>query len=417
MSIYVIITNMQFGTNNEIVLTVGEYLERLNIALAPEQGFVEGEVTEFKTSTKWVSFTLRDNLEPKVPSGGGQGAVLKCVLFAGKFRSLGVALEDGMRVKVYGTPRISKGWGSLGLWVETIEPVGEGSLKKAYDLLNKKLLDEGLYARKRELPEFISKIGVITSRDGVVIHDLLTNLPKLSLNVDLVHSQVEGANAVPSILKALKYFATQIASHKDKDKYDCVVIMRGGGSLESMQAFNNEEVARAIFAMPVPVIAGIGHDVDVPISAMVADLAVSTPTAVAREIGDSWSALTEGLPRLEDNILRGMGDLIERAKNSLSKRFEQMTRFIVTLTRGYEQALSAYKRGVERLGVYIANTKERVIRIEHLLTIADPMRNLRLGYSLSTDSNGRVIRSVKNVKKGDKISTRVADGAISSQVL
>src|SRR3989344_5235749 len=149
-----------FGEAAEIILSVGEYLDRLNLALGVEAGFVQGEVTEFKESAKWVSFTLKDS--PNLALGtlsDGQNAVLKCVCAIYTFRRMGVALEDGMAVKVYGTPRVSKGWGSLGLWVESIEPVGEGSLKKAYELLVKKLTAEGLFARKRELPEFISRIG------------------------------------------------------------------------------------------------------------------------------------------------------------------------------------------------------------------------------------------------------------------
>src|SRR3989344_31411 len=197
--------------NGEIVLSVSEYIERLNLALGGEAGFVEGGVTEFKASAKWVGFTLKDSQSSveRPPTGGltATSAVLKCVMHAHMFRRLGVAIEDGMRVKVYGVPRISKGWGSLGLWVESIEPLGEGSLKKAYELLFKKLTLEGLFARKRELPEFISRIGVISSRDGVVLQDLRKNLRRLSLRVSFVHTQVEGAGAVPGILRALQHFA------------------------------------------------------------------------------------------------------------------------------------------------------------------------------------------------------------------
>jgi len=243
---------LEFGKNPgeaaEIILSVGEYLDRLNLALGAEAGFVQGEVTEFKESHKWVSFTLKDK---------DVAAVLKCVCAIYTFRRMGVALEDGMLVKVYGKPSVSKGWGSLGLWVESIEPMGEGSLKKAYELLVKKLTAEGLFARKRELPEFISRIGVISSRDGVVLQDLRKNLAKLGMSIKFVHTQVEGAGAAPGILRAIRYFSPLrqgFAGQAQHDnEVDVVVIIRGGGSLESLQAFNNEEVARALFSLPIPV--------------------------------------------------------------------------------------------------------------------------------------------------------------------
>ena len=392
---------LELGKNGEeIILSVGEYLDRLNLALGVEAGFVQGEVTEFKESHKWVSFTLKDK---------DVAAVLKCVCAIYTFRRMGVALEDGMAVKVYGTPRVSKGWGSLGLWVESIEPVGEGSLKKAYELLVKKLTAEGLFARKRGLPEFISRIGVISSRDGVVLQDLRKNLAKLGMSIKFVHTQVEGAGAVPGILRALDYF------HQSTSDFDVLVVIRGGGSLESLQAFNNEEVARALFSLPIPVIAGIGHDVDVPIAALVADAEGSTPTAVAHIINDTWSALVVGLPQLERDLERGMQNLISGIKQKVALLEQKMFSYFTRIFRSFDQMLARLSRGTNAIGVRLKLIREQIGRAEGLFALADPMRHLRLGYSI-TMVGGKVVKKRGDVNMGDTLETRFSDGSIETKV-
>jgi exodeoxyribonuclease VII large subunit len=395
---------LDFGITGkeEIVLTVSEYLDRLNIALSGEAGFVEGEITEFKPGAKWVGFTLKDTEAQ---------AVLKCVMFISDFRRLGVQIEDGMRVKVYGTPKISKGWGSLGMWVKSIEPLGEGSLKKAYELLVKKLKDEGLFTRKRELPEFISRIAVISSREGVVLQDLRKNLANLGIKISFVHTNVEGANAVPGLLKGINYFT------KHSQDYDALIVIRGGGSLESMQAFNNEEVARALFAMPIPTIAGIGHDVDVPICALISDAMASTPTGVAHIVNETWAALTDNLPMVTQKILDAQNIAIYRKKQTLALVSQRVAGYFQNIFRSFDNLVSRFGRNVDKLGEYLRFAHTRLISIENLLKLADPSRNLRLGYSITKSKSGQVIRSAKDAKIGEQIITRLADGEIESKII
>ncbi|HEY4514679.1 MAG TPA: exodeoxyribonuclease VII large subunit [Candidatus Paceibacterota bacterium] len=396
---------MIIETGKEIVLSVSEYIERLNIALGAEAGYVEGEVIGFKASPQWVFFSLKD----AEVSGGG--AVLSCGLLAHEFRRMGVQVEDGMRVKIFGNPRITPKSGRFGMWVKSIEPVGEGSLKKAYDLLVKKLKDEGLFTRKRELPEFITRIAVISSREGVVIQDLRKNLRRLNLRISFMHTPVEGATAVSGILRALEYFT------KNASKYDVLVVIRGGGLLESMQAFNNEEVARALYACPIPVIAGIGHDVDVPIAALVADAMASTPTGVAHIINETWSALTNELPMITRDILDAQNIAIYRYVQSLSMYTQKIAGYFQNIFRSFDNLASKFARSVDRLGEYLRLTKTRVISIENMLKLADPARNLRLGYSITRSSVGKVLRSKKDAKIGDTITTRLADGELDSKII
>jgi len=403
-----------FGKNlkesGEIVLSVSEYLERLNLALGGEAGFVEGEVMGFKASPQWVFFSLKDE---------NKDAVLSCGLLAHEYRRIGVRIEDGMRIKIFGNPRITAKSGRFGMWVKSIEAVGEGSLKKAYELLFKQLTQEGLFARKRALPEFISRIAVISSRDGVVLQDLRKNLRKLNFRISFMHTSVEGAGAVAGILRALQYFARlhqgSAGQTKSYDDYDCIVLIRGGGSLESMQAFNNEEVVRAIYASPIPVIAGIGHDVDVPLSALVSDAMASTPTGVAHMINSTWDALTLGLPQFEMQIVNGMNTAIYRWKNRVDLLQSKMLNYFTQLFRAFDLVAGQLSRACERVGERISAIREYLHRTERLLTLSDPIRNLKLGYSL-TYVAGRVLKSKKDAKIGDTLETRVSDGSIKSKV-
>lgn len=363
----------------EIVLSVSEYVERLNVALGAEAGFVQGEVIGFKQSIQWIFFTLKDSESE---------AVLSCGLLAHEYKRFGVLVEDGMLIKIYGNPRITPKSGRFGVWVKSIEPVGEGSLKKAYELLVKKLTAEGLFVRKRPLPEFISRIGVISSRDGVVLQDLRKNLARLGMSLKFVHAPVEGAGAAPGILRAIDYFS------RNSHDYDVVVIIRGGGSLESLRSFNNEEVARSLFGLPIAVIAGIGHDVDVPIAALVADAEGSTPTAVAHIINATWSPLMVGLSKLERELARGMQNIIY----DINKHITFLEREIIRSLDG-----AMYR------------TNQLMARAESIFAIADPLRNLRLGYSITT-TGGKVVKRKGDVKMGETLETRVADGVIKSQV-
>ena len=372
---------MNLNNNKELILTVGQFLDSVNYLLSTGRPFVVGEVSELKMTDKWVSFTLHDKEEK---------AILKCVMGIWDFRRVGFEIVDGMEVKVGGTPRITKSYGSFALWVTSIEPVGEGALKKSYQLLLKKLELEGLYSRKRELPEFISRVGVISSKDGVVIHDFNNNLKPLDIEVNFISARVEGRDAVGQIVGAVRYFNKKMA------ELDAIVIIRGGGSLESMQAFNNEVLCREIFASKIPIIAGIGHDVDVPIACLVADVSVSTPTAAASLINSSWDSLVYELPSLA-------GRIIASYESKLFTNFNTLTERIM-------------KDGIRYVEDSILRKFDIIDRVERIIKIANPERSLKLGYSLTTDARGKVVRDISKIKRGDVIKTLLANGSVESVI-
>lgn len=406
------------------IFSVGGFLLHINDVLKQERCFVQGEVTEVRITPQWGSFTLKDKEE---------NAVLKCVMGAWKFRQLGIALEQGMEVKVGGAPRITPSYGSFGMWVDSVELMGEGALKKAYEDLKKQLDAEGLFKRKRVIPEHIQSIGIISSKGGVVIHDFLKNLAPLGFKIHFLDARVEGAQAVSELVRSINFFNKQMPA------LDVLVVIRGGGSLESLQAFNNELVCRAFFGSSIPIVAGIGHDVDVPLAALVADAMESTPTAAAVRVNRSWDVLRGKVETAEYTILgryeAELAALSRRADRAVSVMLGGLRQVFLVLqslearfVRGTdrlgfqfreiklraEQKLAAMTNTLERL---LGRAKETVQRAEQIILIGNPERNLRLGYALLFDEKGKVLKSVKQVKEGAKVKNKLADGEVVSQVV
>jgi exodeoxyribonuclease VII large subunit len=407
----------------EKVLTVSEYLTVVNDLLSPLRVEVEGEVTDLKILPQWTFFSLKD---------AEDGSLLRCGMHSQQYRRIGVPLEEGMAVKVFGYGKIAQKSGNFGFWVSKIEPVGEGALRRAYELLVKKLQKEGMFTRKRELPQFISHIGVISSRNGVVLQDLQENLRPLGIRIDFVHSGVEGPDSAAEILRGVEHF-----THA-KDKPQILVLIRGGGSLESLQGFNNEAVCRALFAAPMPVLVGIGHDVDAPIATMVADWSASTPTAVAHVINDSWAPLTQTMPLLVERMVGGFARRLRALEHGVELASRTARHAIAQLIhrfREYEQILRhAWRRiparlvAIEREGmlqVHIAAEKLRVrtraltkqvVEYERLLHASDPEQVLARGYGLVYGPDGRVVRDVDTLSVGDMVKTRLKKGTFESTI-
>ena len=264
-------------------LSVLDFIGVLNETLRDIEVSVVGEVSKVSfPPSGHVYFDLKDE------SGDG---VLHCVVWKTIYENLGIALEAGMRVVVLGSANIYAPRGELSFKVRAMELTGEGVLKKRYEELKKKLAAEGIFAeeRKRAVSEYPERIGIITSRNGAVIHDILNNLGRFGFKVSLVDARVEGPEAVESLLRAIKILK--------QVPLDVLIVARGGGSMEALQAFDNEKLVRALVDFPVPVIAAIGHHQDVPLAALAADGHVSTPTAAANLLNRSWTEASFCLAR------------------------------------------------------------------------------------------------------------------------
>ncbi|MBQ8992405.1 exodeoxyribonuclease VII large subunit [Candidatus Saccharibacteria bacterium] len=250
-------------------LSVSEFIDVCNQTLdyAYPSVLIEGEVSGFKINQgKWVFFDLKD-----------EEASLPCFLPLFKLKT---PLEDGMKILVRGYPKLMK-WGRFSFTVEQIMPVGEGSIKKAFEMLKKQLEKEGLFdpERKRPLPENLTKIGVISSTGAAGYADFckIINARWGGLKIQTAHVQVQGIDAPAQIIRALNYF-------NEKAEVQLVVIIRGGGSSDDLACFNDESLARAIAVSKIPVMTGIGHEVDESLADLAADLRGSTPSNVAELI-------------------------------------------------------------------------------------------------------------------------------------
>jgi exodeoxyribonuclease VII large subunit len=406
--------------NEKTIFTVSTYLDIVNRELYRLHARVKGEVTSIKAQGSAVYIGLKD---------GEDDSSLSVFMWARDYALAGIEIVEGMEVAVEGRSEVYKPSGRLSFRAETIELVGEGAWKKAYDALRKKLDDEGIFApeRKRALSEYPEQIGLITSKTGAVIHDFLNNLGKFGFKVRFMDSRVEGAAAVKDLLSAISYFSTQ--------PIDTLVIIRGGGSLESLQAFNNERVVRAIAAFPKPVICAIGHDKDIPLAQLAADHAPSTPTAVTVLLNRSWEEgvhavhffttdimglyheqlwIKKDQLRLLSEDMRAAFSGITAIFSELSKEFFDMViRTERALARSSEMLRSLEERIVMQFTQVLTDTENTLGEASRMLNRENPLRLLKLGYSILS-AEGKVLRGVAELASGAHFEARLADGTLEA---
>lgn len=414
------------GTNTEeTVLSVNDFLEAINSELSGLAARVRGEVTDINIwQNRVVFFSLKDKEAE---------SVIKCSMSYQHYALSGATFTIGMEIIAEGYPKIYKPRGELSFQVMTVELFGEGALKKAYDELYKKLEAAGTFDldRKKILPLYPERIALITSLDGAAIGDFQMNIGRFGLKIDLYPSGVEGNRAIHELMAAVK------AVQKKADQYDVLVIIRGGGSLESLAAFNNEALIEAIGTLSIPVLAGIGHEKDITLTALAADRMESTPTACALCLTANWEVAreniytyTEKLPRMLENRIFEHKEMLGRAHQYL---FQVLTQLKESVTQCEQQFLywlqeclgeikntrGNLKRWPQEIRnryqdalVFQKNTLESVAQY---LAQVDPNRVLALGYSLIR-KNGSVLRNVKGIRVGDILSVRLGEGGLTAEV-
>jgi len=410
------------GEQQEKTFSVGDYLDAVNITLGTLSARIQGEISSFDLRGNYLFFTLKDKEDE---------SSLSCFMWRRDYDMCGVELEEGLEVIAEGFPEVYKPSGRLTFRTRTLELVGEGALKKAYDELKKKLEKEGVFAseRKKQIPEYPSKIGLITSKEGAVIHDFLNNLGQHNFSIQCINSRVEGQLAVQELYTAIRSFR--------KKDLDVLVIVRGGGSLESLQAFNNEVLVREIIKLPFPVICGIGHHQDAPLMTLAADAATSTPTAVTKLLNHSWEhALSkvhlakQSIFNSYEHVLRNREDVlrrdiyrVEEAFVRILERCKGIFRSVAEKTERLQYAIQQKKQQIQAaqekiFSQFQHSTQDRKSFLnvaEKTLSYNDPHRQLKLGYSLVT-SKGNLVRSVGQVKKGEDLEVTLSDGKLSSTI-
>ena len=378
-------------------------MDRLNATLKTERAKISGEICDIKTydGRSYLYFSIKDGVDQ---------STAKCFMWKRDFVISGVTLKEGMEVIISATPNIYKPNGGLTLQVEMIEPVGEGALQKAYEELKKKLEAEGLFspARKRELPAYPQRIGVVTSRSGAVINDFLSNIGKFGYEILFVDSKVEGQDAVKDLLSAVNTMRSK--------EVDVLVMMRGGGSLESFLAFNNETLVRALVDFPVPVVTGIGHDKDISLVAMASDRNVSTPTAVANLLNETWNSALLQVRLSEEKIFSRFGRILDVFRGAENSILGAVVRIESAIRRWRDDILRKEKDMLRSFELLVSHTRDFLSQSGKSLDLSSPERLLQRGYSI-VRHGGKVLRSVKDSKKGERLAITLSDGTIQSQII
>lgn len=408
-----------------LTFTVSEFVDflRAHLRTAVGEVTVRGEVTNYRRrSDDLVFFELKD-----------EASVVGCFCLRWE---LSVELEDGQEIRVLATPSLFKKSGKFHLRVRAIELVGAGALQKAFLKLTAKLKAEGLFApeRKRALPRFPERIGLITSQDAAAYQDVLKTLKRRWLRhaVVFVPVRVQGPGAARDIARAIQI-------QNSTGRVDVIILTRGGGSLEDLQAFNDETVARALVASKAPVVAGIGHERDFTVAELVADLRASTPTAAAElvapdrrevatdvidcarragaalaaEVAERRSAVRDAVDRL--SVALGAPQL---KLQTLRQRFATALERLAARPR--EQRLGvdhATARLTQSLVAWLRQRTDGVERLTALLTALSPTTVLARGYSVTFDAAGKVVHDADTVRSGERIRSRLQRGQLTSEVV
>jgi exodeoxyribonuclease VII large subunit len=387
-------------------LSVSQFVDALNLILAdkafPDGVTIEGEVAEYRVSQgKWIWFLLKD-----------ESAVVSCFATAWQLRQ---PLEDGMKVRVHGVPKVYAKSGKFTVNVERVEMVGEGALRRAFELMKRKLEADGLFApgRKRPIPPFPERVGLIASTESAAYSDFLRILGNRwgGVRIASAHVQVQGRDAVRDIIGAFAYF------NAHPELADVLVLTRGGGSLEDLHAFNSEEVARAIFASKVPVVVGVGHERDESLADYVADVRASTPSNAAERLTPDRNDVARRIDEAARTMERALEKEVARRAHHLSEIEHILQDHVRAARMEFDAVMSDLERCLLGFDAKVRGLVAAVDRDERLLKSFDPAAVLRRGYAIVRGPDGKVLRDAASVDRGAALAVQLGRGTISAEVI
>ena len=394
------------------VLTVSELTRSIRSALETKFGavWVQGEVSNYKAhSNGHQYFTLKD-----------ARTQIACVIWRDAMAPLREPLADGARIQIFGAVSVYEARGQYQIAVQIVQPFGRGALQAKFEALKRKLDAEGLFApeRKRSLPKFPRRIGIVTSPSGAAIRDLLNILQRRApwLQILINPVRVQGAGAAQEIAVAIRELAMPNESFAP---VDLIVVARGGGSMEDLWEFNEEIVARTVVSINVPVVSAVGHEVDFTICDFVADLRAPTPSAAAELIVPDTVDLRRRIDSLAGTLGKCLRNFVEHQKTRLRFLSERaLARELVNRLRNGQQQIDLARDSLHRFARQKIDHCQQVLqRFEAILRVLGPEATLQRGYSITTDARGKLIRSVKLVRPKMKIRTRIGDGEFESAAL
>ncbi len=366
--------------------------------------WISGEVANWKRpASGHCYFTLKD-----------EKSQLRCVMWRGEAAKLPMDPEEGMRVRAFGQLSLYEARGDYQLTVRTLEgEEGEGLWKLAFERLRVKLEQEGLLLqeRKRALPRFPETVGVITSMTGAALHDILTVLRRRApwLRVLVRGVRVQGEGAAQEIASALRVLG-------ESGQVEVIIVGRGGGSLEDLWAFNEEPVARAVAECSVPVVSAVGHEVDVTISDLVADVRAPTPSAGAEAVAPDVEELLRYVNGAGTRLSRGLRRSVEGPRRVLTERWARLRQCGVNLVQPRRRALIEARGDLSRaIGSVLQNRRFALVRLGEKMDALSPLSTLKRGYAVPLDPTGRVLRTAADFAPGDTFQLRVLDGRIQAE--
>jgi len=366
--------------------------------------WIEGEISNFScpSSGHWY-FTLKDS-----------GAQVRCAMFQGKNRALGFQPSNGTHVIARAKISLYEPRGEYQLVIDFLEEAGDGALQRAFAQLKAKLAQEGLFAsdHKKPLPTMAKTVGVITSATGAAIRDILTVLRRRfpSMAIIIYPTAVQGTQAGQQIARAL-----QVANQRAE--CDVLIVARGGGSLEDLWAFNEEIVARAIFASIIPVISAVGHEIDFTIADFVADVRAPTPSAAAELVSPDATQWSEQAGKIMHTLIKHMRNLLAQQQHILTALLKQL-RHPGQRIRDQFQRVDEYEQRLKRaLQNYLNDRKHRLANLFRALDAVSPLATLSRGYAIvSLQNTGEILRNAQQANIGDKITARLKEGALECVV-
>lgn len=366
---------------------------------------VEGEFSNVKQAASGhLYFSLKDH-----------GSKIDCVMFKNTAKALKFLPKEGLKVTLKGALGIYAPNGHYQITVSSMEPEGLGGLYQVYLELKEKLKKQGLFSKenKKLLPSGISRVGLVTSKTGAAIEDMISIIKRRNPLMDIVlfPSLVQGEEAARNIIQGIKTFNLL-------NNVDVIIIGRGGGSIEDLWAFNDEELARAIFDSQLPIISAVGHETDFTIADFVADLRAETPSGAAELVAEDLENTLFIYRQLEGRILKAMEGKIQNKQGEVENQRKRIMRFnpekrIEEIRMDLDFTQERLIRSTNQL---LKNDIQRLKGLKARITVGNPQNILQRGYVLVKDHEGKALGSVNGLKSGDVLGLHFKDGEVEAWV-
>ena len=339
---------------------------------------------------------------------------LRCVMFARDASTLPTDPDDGMEIRIFGKLTLYEKKGAYQMSVRRLESEGaEGLWRIAFEKLRSQLEVEGLLdlARKQPLPKHPAVVGIVTSTTGAALRDIISVLSRRApwVRVLVRGTRVQGEGAASEISEAIRGLVAT-------GKPEVIIVGRGGGSIEDLWAFNEEPVARAISESTIPVVSAVGHEIDVTISDLVADLRAPTPSAAAEEVVPDGTGIRENLSAVPVELAKGLQGMLQRRRSAIEHTLSHLELGIDRKMQPVHQGLdNDFARLQAGLRSVLDLRRQRLIGVEGKLDALSPLATLRRGYSVARTGEGQILRSVHDFVEGDSFVLRVSDGEVIAE--